>query len=179
MKTNKSAQCLCCLLKNAAICACALLSLAAGFKRSDRRNNRACSWDFFSVLRGVDHRHTLSTCDCNRRLSRDPPCLKRSNCKGTLWSACACRPTALNWQELLAAPMCSRISFPWRDFAERRRLRGRVRIPARNFPKLSCRQLTTRSSRVVLIVEHDELLKSLTADIKEVEGIGPVRATGA
>src|ERR1700684_3826905 len=36
--------------------------------------------------------------------------------------------------------------------------------------------MTTRSSRVVLIVEHDELLKSLTADIKEVEGIGPVRA---
>ena len=67
-------------------------------------------------------------------------CLRQSNYKSTLWSACACRPTAWNWQELLVAPMCSRISFSWRDSGVPWRLQGRVRTPARNFPKLRCRQ---------------------------------------
>lgn len=39
--------------------------------------------------------------------------------------------------------------------------------------------MTTRSSRVVLIVEHDELLKSLTADIMEDAGFAALQAGDA
>jgi len=67
-------------------------------------------------------------------------CLRQSNYKNTFWSACACRPTAWNWRELLVAPTGSRISFAWRDSGVPWRLQGRVRTPARNFPKLRCRQ---------------------------------------
>ena len=75
--------------------------------------------------------------------------------------------------------MCSRISFPWRDSGASWRLRGRVRIPARNFPKLRCGQHDNEISRVVLIVEHDELLKSLTADIMEDAGFATLQAGDA
>jgi DNA-binding response OmpR family regulator len=39
--------------------------------------------------------------------------------------------------------------------------------------------MTTKSSRVVLIVEHDELLKSLTADIMVDAGFEALQAGGA
>jgi DNA-binding response OmpR family regulator len=39
--------------------------------------------------------------------------------------------------------------------------------------------MTTRSSRAVLIVEHDELLKSLTAEIMEDSGFAVLQASDA
>lgn len=139
LKTNKPGRCLCCLPKRRHLYLRFIVARppASASGSPDRSCLQSHSLGSSWCRPPTEHSRT---CDGHGRLSRGPPCSMRSYYKGTLSSACACRPTACSWRELLVAAMCSRISFPWRDSGARWRLRGRVRIPARNFPKLRCRQ---------------------------------------